>query len=76
MALVNRKVGDEVEFELHGSKRRNRVEKIEAWKIEATGTSQSPKHPPRRRREGPDQKKHSTFNNNIQRPRLSSSRIH
>jgi transcription elongation GreA/GreB family factor len=42
MALVNRKVGDEVEFELHGSKRRNRVEKIEAWKIEATGMSQSP----------------------------------
>jgi transcription elongation GreA/GreB family factor len=35
MALVNRKVGDEVEFELHGSKRRHRIEKIEAWKIAA-----------------------------------------
>jgi transcription elongation GreA/GreB family factor len=32
MALVNHKVGDEVEFELHGSKRRHRIEKIEAWK--------------------------------------------
>ena len=39
IALVNRKVGDEVEFELHGSKRRHRIEKIEAWKSEAaTGT--------------------------------------
>ena len=36
MALLNRKVGDEVEFELHGSKRRHRIEKIEAWKTEAT----------------------------------------
>jgi transcription elongation GreA/GreB family factor len=35
MALLNRKVGDEVEFELHGSKRRHRIEKIETWKIEA-----------------------------------------
>ncbi len=35
MALVNRKVGDEVEFELHGSKRRHRIEKIQAWKTEA-----------------------------------------
>ncbi len=32
MALVNRKVGDEVEFELHGNKRRHRIEKIDAWK--------------------------------------------
>lgn len=32
MALLNHKVGDEVEFELHGSKRRHRIEKIEAWK--------------------------------------------
>jgi transcription elongation GreA/GreB family factor len=31
MALVNRKVGDEVEFELHGSKRRYRIENIAAW---------------------------------------------
>jgi hypothetical protein len=36
MALVNRKVGDEVEFELHGSKRRHRLEKIDVWKVEAT----------------------------------------
>ncbi len=35
MALVNRKVSDEVEFELHGQKRRHRIEKIEAWKSEA-----------------------------------------
>ena len=35
MAMVNRKVGDEVEFELHGSKRRHRIEKIEVWKTEA-----------------------------------------
>jgi len=42
MALVNRKVGDEVEFELHGSKRRHRIEKIETWKIEASGSAQTP----------------------------------
>ena len=36
MALLGRKVGDEVEFELHGSKRRHRIEKIEAWKMETT----------------------------------------
>ena len=39
MALLNRKVGDEVEFELHGSKRRHRIEKIESWKTEATSQS-------------------------------------
>ena len=44
MALVNRKVGDEVEFELHGTKRRHRIEKIEAWKIEAEGAA--PEAPP------------------------------
>jgi transcription elongation factor GreA len=33
--LLNHKVGDEVEFELHGAKRRQRIEKIEAWKTEA-----------------------------------------
>jgi transcription elongation GreA/GreB family factor len=37
MALANRKVGDEVEFELHGSKRRHRIEKIDVWKIESAG---------------------------------------
>ncbi len=35
MALLNRKVGDEVEFELHGNTRRHRIEKIEAWKTAA-----------------------------------------
>jgi transcription elongation GreA/GreB family factor len=38
MSLLNRKVGDEVEFELHGGKHRHRIEKIEAWKIEAPNT--------------------------------------
>jgi transcription elongation factor GreA len=33
-ALLNHKVGDEVEFELHGTKRRQRIEKIGAWKME------------------------------------------
>ena len=39
MALLNRKVGDEVEFELHGGKRRHRIERIEAWKTEAPATT-------------------------------------
>jgi transcription elongation factor GreA len=34
-ALLNRKVGDEVEFELHGTTRRHRIESIEAAKISA-----------------------------------------
>ncbi len=34
-SLLNHKVGDEVEFELHGTKRRHRIEKIEVWKTEA-----------------------------------------
>jgi hypothetical protein len=41
MSLVNRKVGDEVEFELHGSKRRHRIEKIDAWKIETAAQAAS-----------------------------------
>ena len=41
MALLNRKVGDEVEFELHGSKRRHRIEKIEAWKTETPAATQT-----------------------------------
>ncbi len=41
MALLNRKVGDEVEFELHGSKRRHRIEKIEAWKTETPAAPQA-----------------------------------
>jgi transcription elongation GreA/GreB family factor len=34
-ALLNRKVGDEVEFELHGTKRRHRIESIAPAKIAA-----------------------------------------
>jgi transcription elongation GreA/GreB family factor len=30
--LLNHKVGDEVEFELHGQKRRSHIDQIEAWK--------------------------------------------
>jgi transcription elongation GreA/GreB family factor len=37
-ALLNHKTGDEVEFELHGTKRRQRIEKIEAWKTEVATT--------------------------------------
>ena len=32
-ALLNRKVGEEVEFEVHGAKHRHRIEKIEPWKL-------------------------------------------
>jgi transcription elongation factor GreA len=35
MSLLNSKVGDEVEVELHGSKRRHRIEKIDVWKTES-----------------------------------------
>jgi len=34
-ALMNHKVGDEIEAELHGAKRRQRIDKIIAWKTEA-----------------------------------------
>lgn len=30
-ALLNRKVGDEVEFEVHGARHRHRIESIDAW---------------------------------------------
>jgi transcription elongation GreA/GreB family factor len=30
-AFLNHKVGDEIEFELHGAKHRHRIEKIEMW---------------------------------------------
>ena len=36
-SLLNNKVGDEVEFDLHGAKRRHRIERIEAFKTLATG---------------------------------------
>jgi transcription elongation GreA/GreB family factor len=42
MALLNRKVGEEVEVEHQGTKRRHRIEKIEAWKIEAASTPAAP----------------------------------
>src|SRR5882724_6116778 len=38
-ALLNHKTGDEVEFELHGTKRRHRIEKIEAWKTEVAAAT-------------------------------------
>lgn len=38
-ALLNRKVGDEVEFEFHGAKHRHRIEKIDAVKIENQPTT-------------------------------------
>jgi transcription elongation factor GreA len=41
-ALLNRKVGDEVEFELHGTKRRHRIESIEAAKITAPVVDELP----------------------------------
>jgi transcription elongation GreA/GreB family factor len=40
-ALLNHKVGDEVEFELHGTKRRQRIEKIDAWKMESAAAETS-----------------------------------
>jgi transcription elongation GreA/GreB family factor len=39
MALVNHKVGDEVEVESDGNKRRYRLEKIDAWKTEASAAA-------------------------------------
>ena len=41
-ALLNHKVGDEVEFELHGTKRRQRIENIEAGKIAAPVVNELP----------------------------------
>ena len=38
-SLLNRKVGDEVEFELHGANHRHRIEKIESWKAPVAGES-------------------------------------
>jgi transcription elongation GreA/GreB family factor len=35
LALLNHKVGDEVEVEMHGAKHRQRIDRIEAWKTEA-----------------------------------------
>jgi transcription elongation GreA/GreB family factor len=41
-ALLNRKVGDEVEFELHGTKRRHRIESIAAAQIAAPVVNELP----------------------------------
>jgi transcription elongation GreA/GreB family factor len=41
-ALLNHKVGDEIEFEFHGAKHRHRIEKIEAWKAPAGGEPMTP----------------------------------
>ena len=35
-SLLNRKVGEEVEFEFHGAIHRHRIEKIEPWKMPVT----------------------------------------
>jgi hypothetical protein len=40
--LLNRKVGDEVEFELHDTKRRLRIENIEVAKITALVVNELP----------------------------------
>ncbi len=41
-AFLNHKVGDEVEFELHGTKRRHRIEAIAAAKIAAPVVNEMP----------------------------------
>jgi transcription elongation GreA/GreB family factor len=41
-AVLNHKPGEEVEFELHGTKRRHRIEKIEMWKAAAEGETPGP----------------------------------
>jgi len=38
-ALLNHKVGDEVEFEVHAARHRHRIERIEAHKVPTTATS-------------------------------------
>ena len=50
-ALLNRKVGDEVEFEVHGAAHRHRIESIEVFKAPGTEstppptTAENPSHP-------------------------------
>jgi transcription elongation GreA/GreB family factor len=43
-ALLNKKVGEEVEFEVHGARHRHRIEKIDAFK--PAGQSEIPATPP------------------------------
>jgi transcription elongation GreA/GreB family factor len=45
-SLLNRKVGDEVEFEFHGAIHRHRIEKIEPWKAPEMGELATPVVPP------------------------------
>jgi transcription elongation GreA/GreB family factor len=50
-ALLNHKIGEEVEFEFHGAKHRHRIEKIDAWKTEtalapASALMEVPAQPP------------------------------
>jgi transcription elongation factor GreA len=44
-ALLNRKTGDEVEFELHGAKHRKRIEKIEVAKVVSAVPEPAPAQP-------------------------------
>jgi transcription elongation GreA/GreB family factor len=44
-SLLNRKVGDEVEFEIHGARHQHRIESIEAYK-NAGGDAAPPVAPP------------------------------
>jgi transcription elongation GreA/GreB family factor len=41
-SLLNRKVGDEVEFEFHGAIHRHRIERIEPWKAPEAGEPAAP----------------------------------
>jgi transcription elongation GreA/GreB family factor len=41
-ALLNHKIGDEVEFEFHGAKHRHRIEKIEAWQAPIPAAASAP----------------------------------
>jgi transcription elongation factor GreA len=41
-ALLSHKVGDEVEFEVHGSKHRHRIEKIEPWEMPVASDQTAP----------------------------------
>jgi len=45
-SLLNRKVGDEVEFEFHGAVHRHRIEKIEPWKVPGASEQTTPPSSP------------------------------
>jgi transcription elongation GreA/GreB family factor len=45
-SLLNRKVGEEVEFEFHGAIHRHRIEKIESWKVPGTPLADAPASAP------------------------------